>query len=411
MLQLFWNFLAYLGVPLLQRESEVKNVVLMNGLAMFSAAVAVFSLLSVLIFLPASQWYPVWLGPFIYMFLMTTPLILNAAGRFLAARLTGMIGSYIVLTLMAVLFGRETYFHFYMLVTILMQFFLFPDHQRRIAYVCAFIITATFVAIQFPYFDQFRYFRLTGEALFRVRLTNILGLGLVVTTFSGYIASTFAEAERYIEIERAKAERLLLNVLPETVANKLKNNPGTIADRFEHCTVLFADIVGFTELSRKLSPVELVQILNELFSLFDDLVEKHGLEKIKTIGDSYMVVGGLPDPDPDHAVKVSAFALDLLNTIQNYRSQHGYEIELRVGISSGEAVAGVIGKKRFVYDLWGDNVNTASRMESHGLPGRVQVTESTYRLISEHFELEERGSIDVKGMGSVPGYLLLRRSA
>jgi class 3 adenylate cyclase len=175
----------------------------------------------------------------------------------------------------------------------------------------------------------------------------------------------------------AQSQKLLLNILPESIVRKLRESPDTIAERFDHCTVLFSDIVGFTGIAKKMSAVEVVSLLNEIFSAFDDLAEQHGLEKIKTIGDAYMVVGGLPEPDAAHAEKVARFAIDMLGVVKRYRDENDVPLELRVGINTGAAVAGVIGKKKFIYDLWGDSVNTASRMESHGIPGQIQVTEST----------------------------------
>ena len=194
-------------------------------------------------------------------------------------------------------------------------------------------------------------------------------------------------------------------VAPVTIAFQAPNM-NAIAERFENCTILFSDIVGFTELSKELSAVEVVGMLNEIFSAFDDLAEKYELEKIKTIGDAYMVVGGLPEPHDEHAERVARFALEMMEIVRGFREKGHYPLELRIGIATGDAVAGVIGKKKFVYDLWGSSVNTASRMESHGLPGQIQVTESTYELLKGKFTLEERGIVDVKGLGEVRSYLL-----
>lgn len=210
-----------------------------------------------------------------------------------------------------------------------------------------------------------------------------------------------------LSAEKQTSERLLLNVLPGPIADRLKTGEGMIVDRFDAVTVLFADIVGFTALSSRTSPEELVTMLNELFSTFDGLAEKHGLEKIKTIGDAYMVVAGIPEPVPDHAVAMAHMALDMLDAITAYAARTGSDLTIRVGIHSGSVVAGVIGQKKFIYDLWGDTVNTASRMESAGLPGRIHVSEATYQLLRDHFELESRGPIEVKGKGTMTTYLLV----
>jgi class 3 adenylate cyclase len=209
--------------------------------------------------------------------------------------------------------------------------------------------------------------------------------------------------------EREKAENLLLNILPESIAKRLQKDSDTIADSFEEVTVLFSDIVDFTRLSGEISPTELVNLLNEIFSRFDRLVELHGLEKIKTIGDSYMVVGGLPLPRRDHAESVAEFALDMQQEIDAVNAQQGHAFMMRIGIHSGPVVAGVIGLKKFIYDLWGDTVNIASRMESHGLPGYIQVSDATYEYLKDKYVFQERGSIHVKGKGEMTTYFLKER--
>nr|MCF6373289.1 adenylate/guanylate cyclase domain-containing protein [Tychonema sp. BBK16] len=172
---------------------------------------------------------------------------------------------------------------------------------------------------------------------------------------------------------------------------------------------MFADIVGFTQLSASILPKQLVYLLNDIFSKFDHLAEKHGLEKIKTIGDSYMVVGGLPNPRSDHAEAIAEMALDMQEAIMEYRENLGISLSIRIGIHSGPVVAGIIGKKKFIYDLWGDTVNTASRMESHGLPDTIQISEATYLLIEDQYQFKKRGSISVKGKGEMAAYLLTAR--
>ena len=211
--------------------------------------------------------------------------------------------------------------------------------------------------------------------------------------------------------EKQTSERLLLNVLPGPIADRLKTGESLIVDRFENVSVLFADLVGFTTHASKTSPEELVTMLNELFSLFDKLAEQHGLEKIKTIGDAYMVVAGIPQPVADHATAIAHMATDMVNGLEAYAKRTGSELGIRIGIHTGSVVAGVIGTKKFIYDLWGDTVNTASRMESTGVPGRVQVSEATYLLLKDQFELEERGEIEVKGKGKLRTYLLGKQLA
>jgi adenylate cyclase len=209
-----------------------------------------------------------------------------------------------------------------------------------------------------------------------------------------------------LSIEQAKSEKLLLNILPSPIAARLKRNSEAIADSFSEATVLFADIVGFTELSSRLTPQELVQCLNRIFSCFDNLAEKYGLEKIKTIGDAYMVVGGLPNPRSDHAAAICQMAIAMQKELQAINRSMGETFDIRIGINSGPVVAGVIGIKKFIYDLWGDTVNIASRMESHGESGAIHISEATYQLIQGQFNCELRGAIAVKGKGQMTTYWL-----
>ena len=212
-----------------------------------------------------------------------------------------------------------------------------------------------------------------------------------------------------LRVEQDKAENLLLNILPRSIADKLKADTHTIADQFAEASILFADVVDFTKLSGRLQPAEVVDILDHLFTHFDDLAERYDVEKIKTIGDCYMVAAGVPVPRPDHARVMALMALDMREAMRSQDGVAHLGLELRIGINSGPVVAGVIGRKRFLYDLWGDAVNTASRMETHGAPGRIQVTRPTYELLRDEFELESRGTVPIKGKGEVETWYLVGR--
>ena len=234
-------------------------------------------------------------------------------------------------------------------------------------------------------------------------------------SYLGYIAALAIEAcdrkqaQEALRQEQEKVERLILNILPAPIAERLKQNYTSIADHFEEVTVLFADIVGFTQISSHISPTELVSNLNQIFSRFDTLADRHDLEKIKTIGDAYMVVGGLPMPRKDHAEAIAEMALDMQIELAQLSKEIGLDFSIRIGINTGPVVAGVIGLKKFIYDLWGDTVNTASRMESHGIPGSIQVTQPTYLLLRDKYTFQERGMIHVKGKGDMIAYLLTGR--
>ncbi len=212
-----------------------------------------------------------------------------------------------------------------------------------------------------------------------------------------------------LKFQQQETERVLLNILPLPILKQLKCHQVPIADHFQGVTVLFADIVGFTEFCNRKTPGQLVSVLNIIFSKFDQLAQDYGLEKIKTIGDAYMVVGGLPLPRTDHAVAVAQMALSIQAEMVNINAQIGEEFKLRIGINTGPVVAGVIGLSKFIYDLWGDTVNIASRMETTGIPGKIQVTPDTYEQLKEQFILKMRGRIPIKGKGEMNTYILLSK--
>ncbi|QQL44141.1 adenylate/guanylate cyclase domain-containing protein [Sulfuriroseicoccus oceanibius] len=216
--------------------------------------------------------------------------------------------------------------------------------------------------------------------------------------------------ERKIREERAKSDALLRNILPEKVADRLKAGDSVIAERHEDVAILFADLVGFTDLAGQMNAARLVPVLNEIFSGFDELADAHGVEKIKTIGDAYMACGGLPTADPEGARKIASMALDMFPVIDAVNRRHDLNLELRVGIHSGEVVAGVIGKRKFIYDLWGAAVNTASRLESSSVPGRIQVSAEVRERLGDGFSLDERGEIELKGVGAIRTWFLTGRA-
>ena len=244
---------------------------------------------------------------------------------------------------------------------------------------------------------------LTGHAV-ALLFANLFGM------IAGYQFDQGARREflamRLLGQERERSERLLLNVLPVAIAERLKSSSDSIADHSAEVTVLFADIVGFTPLSAKKSPQDLVRLLDLIFSEFDALAEKHGLEKIKTIGDAYMAAAGLPEQRANHAQAAAKMAKDMLAAVARIAAETGEALALRIGLNSGPVVAGVIGRKKFIYDMWGDTVNTASRMESHGVPGEVQLSEATAAFLRQTFALTERGAIQVDGKGEMRTFLL-----
>jgi adenylate cyclase len=239
-------------------------------------------------------------------------------------------------------------------------------------------------------------------------LLNISVGGSIVFTLLALFAQQRLDALAALRTEHERAEGLLLNILPGSIAERLKANPATIADQFTDASVLFADVVDFTPRSRDLPPAEVVGMLDRLFSHFDTLAERYDLEKIKTIGDAYMVASGVPTPRPDHAQALARLALDMNDAVSPSGAVGDLGLQVRIGINSGPVVAGVIGRKRFLYDLWGDAVNTASRMESAGTPNRIQITRETYELLKDEFVCERRGTVEVKGKGEMETWYLVR---
>ena len=244
----------------------------------------------------------------------------------------------------------------------------------------------------------------TALLVSNIAVTVIFVCGVVL-----YARRLADNAEVELEVANQRSEELLLNVLPEKIADRLKAGEVVIADRAEHVSVLFADLVNSTPMSEQLTPREMVEVLNEIFTPFDDLADGLGLEKIKTIGDAYMVAGGLPVERADHLEAIADMALSMKEEISNHTVPGFGSLEMRYGVHTGPVVAGVIGKRKFSYDLWGDTVNTAARMESHGVPGRIQVTAAVRDALAGTHRFEERGPVEIKGKGNLTTYFLIGR--
>ena len=238
---------------------------------------------------------------------------------------------------------------------------------------------------------------------------NISAPSAIAILITLYFVEEKNSAQELLKIEQEKSERLLLNVLPKEIAGILKDENRTIADRFDAVSVLFADIVGFTPLSAELDPVEMVNLLNEVFSYFDTLVARYGLEKIRTIGDNYMVASGIPTPRADHAQALANLALEMRDFMGHIGNPHADRLQFRIGVNYGPAVAGVIGQEKFHYDVWGDAVNVAARMESQGRPGMIQITDAMAQLLKDDFICEPRGTIEIKGKGEMQTWFLVGR--
>ena len=275
---------------------------------------------------------------------------------------------------------------------------LFDQPRRALGWFIAFAMLILISGFVQPYVRLANHLSSTVVIFFFV--INLFGVSSLVFLMVSYFVGQK-------NMFQQKSESLLLNILPREIAAILKNESRTIADHYDEASVLFADMVGFTPLSAELPPVEMVELLNEAFSFFDSLLDKYGVEKIRTIGDSYMVASGVPKGRSDHAQALVCMALDMRDFVARHTFRNGRKISFRIGINSGSMIAGVIGKRKFVYDVWGDAVNVASRMESHGMGGKIQITRATYELIKDEFICEPRGTVNVKGKGEMEVWLVL----
>ncbi|MFH1469241.1 MAG: adenylate/guanylate cyclase domain-containing protein [Pseudomonadota bacterium] len=335
-------------------------------------------------------------------------LLLNRRGQPMAAVAVALLELTAHQALCAHVIGLETGFQYYLLTVVVVVFFLPPG--RAVAKVGLLLATAAAYLAVWAYGSAHPPTHPLGEGVSAAfHALNVVMLIVLLALFGWTYARAVVVAERRLEEEYQRSEALLHNILPAPIAQRLKRHPGVIADRFEQATVLFADIVDFTPLAERTEPEALVRLLDEVFSRVDELAARWGLEKIKTIGDAYMVVAGVPEPRPDHAAAMAGFALELMEQVQP-RGPRGAELRLRIGIHSGPLVAGVIGKKRLLYDLWGDTVNLAARMESHGIPGAIQVSRATHDLLGAAFVLEARGVVQIKGKGPLETWMLRGRA-
>ena len=297
--------------------------------------------------------------------------------------------------------------YFFLIAVLICPFFFTQDEQGVVAVLLA-VFCLLFLGVEVWFYVSTNYPAHSFEQkIFKLSYANLLALSCLLCSF--HLWKNVNRNRQKLNLEKNRSERLLLNILPSSIAQRLKYSPSLIADYFEQASILFADIQNFTPICKSLSPKQLIGLLNEVFCIFDTLTQKYGLEKIKTSGDGYMVAGGLPIINSIHATQCCHCALDMQDAFDGISKKYHLHTGLRIGIGCGEVVAGIIGKNKFSYDLWGEAVNLASRMESHGLCNRIQITESTYELTKENFRFTKRGGIDVKGVGWVTTYWLLGR--
>ena len=323
--------------------------------------------------------------------------ILHTAGWASAGVILSCLSGVGAASVFLFLFGWDSFFHLWL---INLAVLLIAVPIRRYLQIGLSVSFVVLYCVLFVYLDARPPLWETPQLfIYILGISNIVGSLLILGLPMGMYALELAK-------EREKSERLLHNILPKEIADVLKETDDLIAMDNPEISVLFADIVNFTPMAESKSADELVSLLNGMFSRFDDLCEKHGAEKIKTIGDSYMVVAGAPEPRPDHAKVLAKIAVEMLAVAGEYRDHHDEPIQLRIGLHSGPAISGVIGKSKFAFDLWGDTINTAARMESHGRPGRVRVSRSTYELLKNELAFCKPEVVEVKGKGNLETYLL-----
>jgi class 3 adenylate cyclase len=386
--------------------SEARYVVLSN-------IVAILGVVLTLGFAPVLVIAGAWIYPVLqiaYAIGYLPPLWLNHRGHPIAATTWLLLGSHLMVVSQVLIAGTGFDVHLFFLLHTMMPFLLYAPRHNAAMFALSGLagIDMVLVIAAGDHLPQLGPV-IAPDSLAILRPVLLGGLFATLAACAHYARRATLLAEDALDRAHQRSEELLLNILPASIARRLKQGDGrttaTIADGHAGVTVLFADIVGFTRMSARLPPERIVEMLNDLFCQFDDLAGKLGLEKIKTIGDCYMAAGGLPEPRADHAEAVAEMALAMLDIVADLAARTGEPLTIRIGIHTGPVVAGVIGKRRFIYDLWGDTVNTASRMESHGLPGAIQLSSAARALLDGKFRLRHRGMIDIKGKGEMDTWL------
>ena len=403
-----WERASDLGMDAARSLEERRKVRICNQSAIIGSVTTLGFGLAYLITDAAMLWRGVLIN-LVDGLLLASCLIWNAKGRFTIARLLFLVVANVHVLASSLQLGPAVGFQYYYFPFIAVSFLLLSSKDSWLLYAFPIVSFGLFVYTSYVASPEDAWVPIAPEA---ARVVNIVSSTLTCATLAFIVYLFYADtlrAEALLVKEHERSERLLLNILPPIISKRLKSGQELIADGFDDASVLFADLVGFTELSGRLKAEELATMLNKIFSRFDDLAERFGLEKIKTIGDAYMVASGLPEPRPDHAAALVDMALGMRIALDEVAKEIGHPLELRIGIHSGPVVAGVIGKRKFIYDLWGDTVNTASRMESHGVPGGIQVSEAVRARLGGAFELTSRGVIRVKGKGDMETYLVERR--
>jgi adenylate cyclase len=391
-----WLHIGSDGYPKRQQQRILLTNVMVTATAILSYGHAIFF---ALYDLEQLKW-PIMLVLVIPPLILATPF-LNKTNPYLGSVYNLVLWLGYACTL-AIIFGFESGVHFYFLAGAASAILIMGVYQNPLSVISIILQIGFFIFFDRAMKPPAEFLELAPGFYNALDVAAILLSMFFIYCMVFYAFYQAHLAEDALEREYEYSETLLANMMPATIAAQLKQNPGqTIADSHEDVTILFADIVGFTPRAEGQNATELVQFLNDLFTRFDQLTHKYQLEKIKTLGDAFMVAGGLPDPQPDHAERVARMALDMLTETQAYAKQYGETVDLRIGIHSGPVVAGVIGTQKPFYDVWGDTVNTAARLETYGTKGEIQVTAATRALLNKTFKFKHRGKVEIKGKGEL----------
>jgi class 3 adenylate cyclase len=405
MVNQLWTSVIGIGVDRHTPESETRQVIFLNAVvALVLILVAQNIGLGLIYHVP---------GALLLLFcahglFIGVILLWNRFRLYQLARVWFAVFATLFLSAYQVLMGTESRWDVFLVVCVFLQCLMFPAGQRRWMYAVMLLTGICFFVVDFALNVPAKGWmhNLSASYWAMEQAGNLAGFLFCGIAMGSVAFQVITRAERNLAIERDRSERLLTNILPVPIAERLKQSHDLIADDFEETTVLFADIVGFTQYTEKVSPKQLICLLNSVFTAFDDLCQQHQAEKIKTIGDAYMAVAGVPIRSLNHAEQMAEMALGMQQVIARHNRHSGQSLQIRIGLHSGPVVAGVIGKQKFAYDLWGDTVNTAARMESHGVPGEIQLTEATHSLLVSRYRFQSRGLIDIKGKGLIQVYLL-----
>lgn len=403
----FWNRYQNIGIHAGVSPQDARHIRAINGMVLIVTGLLWLQLPFVITLLPDTK--------FILAAFLIWPVIVqlvpffNHHHRYLAARLVYSVSTIAIILIVALQLGPESTNHLFMVAAIVGFFIIFPPEQKVMLLLMVVVAAVALVGLEWYFMAHGGLIDLPKEFMLIARWSSISAFAMIVVAITAYHYNVVTDAEKKLEFEHKRSENLLLNILPKSIANRLKKQEKTIADQIESASVLFIDLVGFTMLSGRIHHKRLVEILDEIFTEFDRIVARHGLEKIKMIGDAYMVAGGVPEKSLNHHSDIGDCALEILAYMQSNPIADAPNLGLRMGIHSGPVVAGVICKRKFAYDLWGDTVNIASRMESHGLSNHIQVSEDFYHRTNEIFRYQSRGSIEIKGKGTMSTYLLEAR--